>query len=455
MTTSLFDQFKRHLLGDRFFSTAKTVVVAVSTGVDSMVLLELLQRLPDHPRLVVAHVNHELRQQSAEEEQYLRDYCQQRQLELHVIHWKKADHPASGVEAAGRQVRYHFFRQLKDEVGAEVVMTAHHGDDLAETMLMKLVRGGQLQQLVGIEADRPFYGATLIRPLLPFVKSQLYDYARAHQIKWYEDVTNRDLGIERNRFRHQILPALVKENSAVKRHLYEYHRDLADLLAFRDQQADELLSRMLDGETLQVVKYQQLPKISRRQVLLRWLNRQGVVDFNREQLRQLDQVLTNDRQPQAKIELPQGWLFQKTYRDASLTILKQNPHPQRYHAVVKLGHWLALSDHHLVAVVTNEVPLDDRTQTAAVIWVPDSALPLKWRTWQAGDRIRLKNGGHQSVERVLINQKVPRAQRHHQLVLADANDQVLWIVGMKTTWRQRPATLPADWQVLRLVEKRK
>ncbi len=452
MSDLLFEQFKRNLLGDRFFRTAKTVVVAVSTGVDSMVLLSLLQRMPHHPRLVVAHVNHELRQQSWEEEAYLRQYCQQHQLALHVTYWPVADHPATGVEAAGRQVRYHFFRQVKDQVNAQVVMTAHHGDDLAETMLMKLVRGGQLQQLVGIEADRPFYGATLIRPLLPFEKSQLYDYARKHHVKWYEDVTNRDLGIERNRFRHQILPALVKENPAVKRHLFEYHLDLADLLAFSHQQTDLLIKQVSVGNALQVAAFQQLPPVSRRQVLPRWLHQHGLVDFSREQLRQLDQLLMNQRRPQAELKLSKDLLFKKSYRYAKLVMAKGNRQPQARHAVVKLGHWLTLSDHQQVAVLAADQPVPPSAKTVGVIWLPAAQLPLHWRTWQVGDRIRLKNGGHQRVERVLIDQKVPQARRRQQLVLTDAENRVLWIVGYKTTWRERPASLPADWRAIRLVE---
>lgn len=454
MSSSLYEQFKRHLHEDRFFNTAKTLVVAVSTGVDSMVLLELLQRLPYHPHIVVAHVNHELRQQSWEEEKYLQRYCQHRDLELHVIHWRKDEHPTSGIEAAGRQVRYHFFRQLKDEVGAEVVMTAHHGDDLAETMLMKLVRGGQLSQLVGIAADRPFYGATLIRPLLPFVKSQLYDYAKQHHIKWYEDVTNRDLGIERNRFRHQVLPSLVKENPAVKRHLYEYHHDLADLLVFRDQQADAILRQISSGEALRVADFQQLTPAARHQVIVRWLTRRGLVDFNREQLRQLDQLMMNRQRPQAELALANGLLLKKSYRYAHVVMARSNQRPQVWRAVVKLGHWLAVNDHYRVAVLPATATVDDKARTVAEIWLPPQKIPLTWRTWRSGDQLRLKDGGHQSVERVMINNKVPQAQRRRQLVLVDAGDQVLWVVGYKTTWRDRPQELPASWQAVRLVEQR-
>ncbi|WP_252899098.1 ATP-binding protein [Secundilactobacillus odoratitofui] len=103
-------QFKASL-GRLLDSLTSPIVVAVSTGVDSMVLLTLLQRLPEIERtkLIVAHVNHELRAQSVAEETYLTDYCRKHQLKLVKAHWPKQIHPANGIEAAARSFRYQFF----------------------------------------------------------------------------------------------------------------------------------------------------------------------------------------------------------------------------------------------------------------------------------------------------------------------------------------------------------
>lgn len=155
--TTILKQFERHLEQGRFFAKDDLVIVAVSTGVDSMALLDLLQRLPAgrRPRLLVAHVNHELRDQSTVEEAYLTDYCRQAGLSLRVAHWPKEDHPEHGVEEAARHFRYAFFKRLLTEYHAAAVVTAHHANDLTETMLMKMTRGGQLDQLIGIRDQRP------------------------------------------------------------------------------------------------------------------------------------------------------------------------------------------------------------------------------------------------------------------------------------------------------------
>ena len=96
-----------------------------------------------------------------------------------VKHWPRATHPQTGIEAAARRFRYQFFAEVMAARQSPILLTAHHQNDLAETMLMKLVRGGQLNQLVGIEAVRSFAGGRLVRPLLPFSKQQLRAYAVA------------------------------------------------------------------------------------------------------------------------------------------------------------------------------------------------------------------------------------------------------------------------------------
>ena len=241
--TTILKQFERHLEQGRFFAKDDLVIVAVSTGVDSMALLDLLQRLPAgrRPRLLVAHVNHELRDQSTVEEAYLTDYCRQAGLSLRVAHWPKEDHPEHGVEEAARHFRYAFFKRLLTEYHAAAVVTAHHANDLAETMLMKMTRGGQLDQLVGIRDQRPLGRGKLVRPLLPFTKAELYRYARARGLKWFEDQTNQELTVARNRYRHQIIPALERENHQLITHLLDYRAQLTELLAWRNQELARLL----------------------------------------------------------------------------------------------------------------------------------------------------------------------------------------------------------------------
>ena len=163
----------------------KKVLVAVSTGCDSMVLLDLLLQSQSRfdLQIYVAYVDHQLRPASKVETAFIKDYCHKSQLPLRMYTWPLAAHPAKGVEAAARKMRYDFFKRVMATEQLTTLLTAHHADDQAETFLMKLIRGGQLAQLTAIAPQRNFgAGKELVRPLLGFTKQELADYAQANKI---------------------------------------------------------------------------------------------------------------------------------------------------------------------------------------------------------------------------------------------------------------------------------
>ena len=444
--TTILKQFERHLEQGRFFAKDDLVIVAVSTGVDSMALLDLLQRLPSgrRPRLLVAHVNHELRDQSTVEEAYLTDYCRQAGLSLRVAHWPKEDHPEHGVEEAARHFRYAFFKRLLTEYHAAAVVTAHHANDLTETMLMKMTRGGQLDQLVGIRDQRPLGRGKLVRPLLPFTKAELYRYARARGLKWFEDQTNQELTVARNRYRHQIIPALERENPQLITHLLDYRAQLTELLAWRNQELARLLDTVQAGQHLELAAFTQLPAFQQAELLRYWLEQSGVTDLKADLIDQLRRVLNNPQKPQELIELPGSSVLVKDYAECRLeNIDKLSSQRQKAPVyMVKLGQQYPIDKQQKLLVTTMQ---DARGME---MWLSPDQLPLTLRPWQPGDRLRLKGGGHQSVHRVLIDQKVNAGDRGSQLVLVDARGTVVWLIGRKWSWFDRPADYRQRWQRL-------
>lgn len=444
--TTILKQFERHLEQGRFFAKDDLVIVAVSTGVDSMALLDLLQRLPAgrRPRLLVAHVNHELRDQSTVEEAYLTDYCRQAGLSLRVAHWPKEDHPEHGVEEAARHFRYAFFKRLLTEYHAAAVVTAHHANDLTETMLMKMTRGGQLDQLIGIRDQRPLGRGKLVRPLLPFTKAELYRYARARGLKWFEDQTNQELTVARNRYRHQIIPALERENPQLITHLLDYRAQLTELLAWRNQELARLLDTVQAGQHLELAAFTQLPAFQQAELLRYWLEQSGVTDLKADLIDQLRRVLNNPQKPQELIELPGSSVLVKDYAECRLeNINKLSSQRQKAPVyMVKLGQQYPIDKQQKLLVTTMQ---DARGME---MWLSPDQLPLTLRPWQPGDRLRLKGGGHQSVHRVLIDQKVNAGDRGSQLVLVDARGTVVWLIGRKWSWFDRPADYRQRWQRL-------
>lgn len=207
------------------------IVVAVSAGPDSMALLDLLYHSLYYPKdqLVIAHVNHQLRVDSEQELRLLQSYAKDKGLTIENYDWPETLHPDTGIEAAARQMRYQFFQEVQKKEDANYVMTAHHGDDVLETILLKLVRSGDAQEMSSLAAKRPFFEGQLVRPLLNFSKEQLLDYLNSQGIVYITDETNNTDFTMRNRMRHHVIPILRKETPYIVENGQRYQRTVTKL----------------------------------------------------------------------------------------------------------------------------------------------------------------------------------------------------------------------------------
>jgi len=190
------------------------VIIGVSSGPDSMALLHLLENNLNC-KLVCAHINHNVRKQSDEEERYLKDYCTKKNIIFESI--KINSYTSHNFENEAREKRYHFYEQLLEKYHSHNLFLAHHGDDLIETVIMKIIRGSNLEGNAGIKTYSYLENYKIIRPLLSLTKDDILKYNKEHNIKYYIDDTNEDTHYTRNRYRKYLLPFLKKED--VKAHL--------------------------------------------------------------------------------------------------------------------------------------------------------------------------------------------------------------------------------------------
>ena len=186
-------------------SPAKRYVVAFSGGLDSTVLLHSLAGAVDVPLLAV-HVDHGLQPDSANWSARCAAIAESLRVEFRAERVSLEPSPEQGVEAAAREARYAVFAALLRE--ADWLLSGHHQDDQAETVLLNLLRGSGPAGLAGIAAIRPFAAGFLARPLLSFARSELQAYAEAQGLAWIEDPSNQDRRFDRNYLRHEILPTL-------------------------------------------------------------------------------------------------------------------------------------------------------------------------------------------------------------------------------------------------------
>ena len=211
MTRDFAARVRLRVREDSLLDGAEVLIAAVSGGLDSMALLHLLVRggvAPPAAILAAVHVDHRMRPESAAAAEWVAGRCADWGVACHL---RRASRPVA-TEAEGRRLRYDLFTELARELGENaVVLTAHTADDQAETVLFRSARGSGPCGVGGIRPKRrlvPGGSTAVVRPLLPFRRGELAEYAAEHGVPYREDPTNRDLRWTRNKIRHRILPEL-------------------------------------------------------------------------------------------------------------------------------------------------------------------------------------------------------------------------------------------------------
>lgn len=247
-------------------------VVAVSGGVDSVVLLDLLKRQPGMS-LTVAHFDHGIRPDSAADRVFVQALADT--FELPFV-YDTAQLGPGASEALARTARYQFLERVRLSSQARAIVTAHHQDDLLETAVLNLLRGTGRKGLTSLQ-DR----SDLRRPLLGYAKTQLLAYAQAQGLEWHEDETNHDQAYRRNYVRHSLLPRL---SDAGRQRWLEV---LAAQLTINDE-LDGLLTNYLHLQStarrLDRAAFTQLPHDVAKEVLASWLRANGLSNFDRKTL---------------------------------------------------------------------------------------------------------------------------------------------------------------------------
>ncbi len=250
--------------------------LAYSGGLDSHVLLHALAHLQrTHGlNLGAVHVDHGLQADSRDWAQHCARVCAALGIPCIIERVQVPDARADGLEAAARRARYVC---LARHVGAgDALLTAHHLDDQAETVLLQLLRGAGVHGLAAMPAIAPFSAGVLARPLLGFTRAALAHYARAEKLQWIEDSSNRDLRRARNLVRHQVLPLLQQRWPAAVRQLAQTARHAAEAAALLDDLAGADLGACATGAALRVTLLARLPLARQRNVLRHWIRQRGL-----------------------------------------------------------------------------------------------------------------------------------------------------------------------------------
>lgn len=222
----LFFQFKKFIQLKQLLKPTDKLLLAVSGGIDSIVLLDLLSRLEEEYKLqiIVAHLNHNLRgKNSLADADFVKKTALSKKLIFKCKTLKKNNFLnknglKSNLQEKARIARYQFFLKIAKKHQIRKILTAHQADDQIETFLMRLIRGAGVEGLKGIQLIRPFEEDKklfLIRPLLPFSREEILQYAKEKKLKWREDKTNQETDYFRNQIRHFLISKMKKMNRRV------------------------------------------------------------------------------------------------------------------------------------------------------------------------------------------------------------------------------------------------
>lgn len=281
-----------------YFPHPPSFLVALSGGVDSVVLLHLLHRLKLPLRAV--HVHHGLSPNADQWVAFCQHYCQQQAIPLCVkyvqVNGKK------GIEAEAREKRYQAIRETREH--NEVVVTAHHLDDQAETFLLALKRGSGVKGLSAMQAVNFSQKFPIFRPLLAVSKNDILAYAQSQNLSWIEDESNQSTDYDRNFLRHKVLPVLNEQWEQFNRMVARSCEHLAHQQQLLDELLSEELAKYRDGQTLVIQDFAGLTKIKQQALLRLWLSEQQMLMPSTAQLEQIIQniiLAKEDKNPEIQL----------------------------------------------------------------------------------------------------------------------------------------------------------
>ena len=227
------------------FPVVNTYIVGFSGGADSTALLHALSTIRNQLNTPISavHVNHGLHDDADHWQLQCETFCRQNRIKLVCLKIKLETRSGKGLEAEARHLRYEAISALLKP--GDCLLTAHHADDQAETLLMNLMRGSGVDGLSAMPVSRPLGNGVLQRPLLGFPNSALRDYLRDNSIEWTEDPSNQYLNHDRNFVRHEIIPMLEKRWPEVSKRLLLTHRAMTDARVLLERLADEYLGQNL------------------------------------------------------------------------------------------------------------------------------------------------------------------------------------------------------------------
>ena len=407
----MWSKVERYIEKYKLLKSSELYLVALSGGADSVALLLLLKNA--HFNVHAAHCNFHLRgEESDRDEAFCVELCKGLGVELHRAHFDTREyaelHKVS-IEMSARELRYKWFEQLREDIGAAGICVAHHRDDSVETVLLNLVRGTGLRGLTGIQPRN----GNILRPLLCVSRAEIEAFLAEKGQKYVTDSTNLKADVQRNIVRLEVLPLLRKLNPAVAENIQRTAENLSE--------AQQVLNVAIASiNSCKILELSDLEKYGSSEYLtFEWLKKYG---FNGDQVRQI-----LDADCGGMVHSEQGY---DVLKDRGRLIVEAALEPFKPMRIPEEGTYV-LGENMRLSVRKKPVYVSKEPNIATL----DAAkvrFPLTVRRVEEGDWMQPYGmKGRKLLSDLMTDLKMTVFEKRRQLVVVDSQGAIVWAVGLR------------------------
>lgn len=424
---NLLTRFIQHVNADGLFKKTDKLLIAVSGGVDSVVLCDLCFHLGFN--FEIAHCNFQLRGLDSEaDENFVIELANTYNVKYHVVKFETKKYAAEhkqNIQLAARNLRYTWFNDiLSNDDSISYILTAHHADDNLETILMNFFKGTGINGLKGIQSNHAGIGGKIVRPLLFANKTELIDFAKSNNLKWREDVSNESDKYTRNFFRNQIIPLIENVIPEVKANVQNNIKRFNEIAVIYDASILNIKSKLLEhkGNEMHIPVLKLIKHDAFETILFEIIK---PYNFTSSQLKDAVNLL---------------------YADSGKYVISSS------HRILKNRNWLIISpndtqeesvfiiesDTKIVHFGSNKLSIESisstqfsNDSTIALLDLKNVQFPLMLRKWKQGDYFyplgMLKK---KKLSRFFIDLKLSLFEKENTWVV-ESNKKIIWVVGKR------------------------
>ena len=415
-----------------------SIVIAVSGGPDSMALLNLLNVIKKEKniKIICAHVNHNLRKESKAEAKMVKDYCTQKNI---IYEYMEIKEYKGNTENYAREKRYEFFENLLKKYNSKYLFTAHHGDDLIETVIMRLIRSSSLKGYSAFSEITEKKDYKIYRPLITKTKEEIFNYVKNNNLPYAIDKTNDSDFFTRNRIRKYILPRLKEENKNVHLKFLEFSKTLSETEKYLKKQTGKALSKVYIDKKIDINLFKKEDLLVQKRIIHHILNETYKENITKIKDVHVNNILSTVKNStsNSKINLPDNKIFIKSYNNAWI---EENKETKNYDII--LNDIVELSNGYIIEIIKET---ENNSNYVTKINTQEINMPIHIRTRKEGDKLTLKGlNKEKKLKDIFIDEKVPIEKRKTWPVVTDDKDNIIWLPGLKKTKFDRAKTKNYD-----------